>query len=81
MQACSGADGSPPKVYKIKLFEKDIKVQLVYKSPPKRHQENKKVNPSISLVSDKEKSGSIMASGTKMDSNKSKNKQKKSFSH
>jgi|LakMenEpi03Aug12_release.lakeMendotaPanAssembly.Ray.scaffolds.fasta_scaffold6390072_1 hypothetical protein len=53
MNATCTEEGSPLKTYKIKLFEKEIKVQLTYSSPPKLNKENRDINGSIYLSNKK----------------------------
>jgi hypothetical protein len=36
--------GSPTKTHKIKLYEKEIKVQLIYSSPNRPNKENRNNN-------------------------------------
>lgn len=44
MNTLFAEEGSPPKTHKIKLHEKEIKVQLVYSSPNRPNKENRNNN-------------------------------------
>ena len=58
---------SPGRTYKIKLYERQVKVQLYYQSPPKLNKENTNVNTSICRDDNQEKKASFIESAKKED--------------